>query len=88
MEVRYEEGMAASVYVKSNAMHKSDYVLHYAVKGPISVEEYTSVYDNKKNYMPTIFNEKIRTKFRGTITRSTGLGSMKIIIVRGGLLNL
>ena len=47
--------MAVSVYVKGKPLHKGDYVSHYAVKGMMKVEEYGSIYDNNKNYIPTLF---------------------------------
>ena len=48
VKVGYEEDLGLSVYVKGNAMHKGDYVSHYAVKGTITVEEYASICDNKR----------------------------------------
>ena len=45
VKVGYEEGMRISVYVKGTAMHKGDYVSHYAVKGTMTVEEYANIYD-------------------------------------------
>ena len=34
-------------------MQKGDYVSHYAVRGILTAEEYTRIYDNKK-YTPTL----------------------------------
>ena len=55
VEVGHEVDMGVSVYVKDNPLHKSDYVTHYAVKATMAVEEYVSIYDNKTNYTPTLF---------------------------------
>ena len=55
VEVGYDVDMGVSVYVKGKPLHKGDTVTHYAVKGTMTVEEYASIYDDKKNYTPTLF---------------------------------
>ena len=58
VEVGYDVDMGVSVYVKRKPLHKGDYVTHYAVKGTMTVEEYVTIYDNKKNYTPNVFQPR------------------------------
>ena len=58
VEVGYDVDMGVSVFVKGKPLHKVEYVTHYAVKGTMIVEEYVKIYDNKQNYMPTLFQPR------------------------------
>ena len=50
--VGYEVGLGMSVYAKGGAVHKGDYITHYAVKRTLTAEEYADICNNKK-YTPT-----------------------------------
>ena len=43
VKIGFDVDVGVSVYVKGNPLHKSDYVLHYAIKGTMTVEEYARI---------------------------------------------
>ena len=60
VKIGFDVDRRVSVYEKGSPLQKGDYVSHYAVKGTMTVEEYASIYDNKKNYTSTPFQLRER----------------------------